>query len=354
MKVLILGSEGYIGTALYTHLEQVGHIPLGVDNHLRDKNTRLVGAGSITPKNINPFAHIDISKDYESLAQLISLTKPDTIVHLAEQPSAPFSMMNEKTALATIENNTKGTMNVLWAIKNIDPNIHLIKLGTEGEYPDWLWNGKHIPEGHYMEVNDGWKIPVPRNFGSFYHSTKFYESHLIEYACRIWGLRATDVNQGVVYGHRNNTRLDVDEYFGTVINRFVAQAVAGIPLTVYGKGGQVRGFINLQNSLEAITLLTENPPKAGEFRVIHQTTQEYSVMEIAEKIQALTGCEIKSIPNPRVEMDENKFTFDTSTLDNLGLVPVTLDEELPRLIEVVKEFKENIPLDAIMPKTNWK
>jgi UDP-sulfoquinovose synthase len=177
---------------------------------------------------------------------------------------------------------------------------------------------------------------------------------MIEYAVRIWGLRVTDVNQGVVYGHRNGTRLDVDEAFGTVINRFVAQAVVGIPLTIYGEGGQTRGFINLQNSLEAITLLGNNPVEAGEFRVIHQTTQEYSVKEIAEMVQMFTGCEIQHVDNPRVEMDENKFTFDTSTLDNLGLVPVTLKEELPRLIKVMEENKDRIIKEAILPKTNWR
>lgn len=383
MIFLILGSEGYIGRALSANLRENGHEVYGVDNLSRMMNVHKVGSRSVYYEGDligENFQYLDISKDYQGLKKVMSELKPDAIVHLAEIPSAPYSMMSPEHSSEVIRNNTCGTMNVLWAMREVCPDAHLIKLGTEGEYPDWLWDGKHIPEGHYMKVwredvaeefvdnkipefaldEDGnpslteWEIPVPRNFGSVYHSTKFYESFLIEYFCRVWGLTATDVNQGVVYGHRYGTRLDVDEAFGTVINRFVAQAVIGIPLTVYGKGGQKRGFINLQNSIEAIELLAKNPPEKGEFRVIHQTTQEYRVKEIAEKIQALTGCEIQYIDNPRMEMDRNYFTFDTSTLDNLGLKEVSLDEELPRLIEVMKQNKHRIIKEAIMPRTNWR
>lgn len=354
MKVLILGSEGYIGTALQDHLREKGHEVKGIDNNSRKENVISVGGDSVTEKKVKDHIDIDISTEFEELCSVVKDFQPDTIVHLAEIPSAPFSMISPEHSSRVIRNNTTGTMNVLWAVKLHAPDAHLIKLGTEGEYPDWLWNEKHIPEGHYMEVDNGWKIPVPRNFGSVYHSTKFYESFLIEYFCRIWGITATDVNQGVVYGHRNGTRFDIDECFGTVINRFVAQAVIGMPLTVYGEGGQTRGFINLQNSIEAIELLTVNPPEKGEFRVIHQTTQEHSVMGIAEKIQELTGCEIKKIPNPRKEMDHNEFTFETKTLDDLGLKTIPLDEELPRLIETITENKDRIIESSIMPKTTWE
>lgn len=352
MKIAILGQEGYIGTALTKQLNDAGYDVVGLDNMLRQENVIESGSNTVTDKRLMFSEDIDIT-NYEKLEDFLSRHKPDVIVHLAEQPSAPFSMSSQKRSDQTLSNNIRGTMNVLWAMKKVCPDAHLIKLGTEGEYPDWIWNDKHIPEGHLMNI-DNWEIPTPRSFGSIYHSTKFYESHLIGYFCKVWGLTATDVNQGIVYSHRNETRLDVDQFFGTVIHRFVAQAVLGEPLTIYGTGGQTRGFICLQNSIEAIQLLAENPPKKAEFRVIHQTTEEHSVKEIAEKIQKLTNCEISYIDNPRAEMSENTFTFDTTTLDNLGLKKITLDEELPHLIKVMTENKESIVKEALQPTVKWK
>ena len=176
----------------------------------------------------------------------------------------------------------------------------------------------------------------------------------IDYACRIWGLRATDVNQGVVYGHRHGTRFDYDECFGTLVNRFAVQAVAGIPLTVYGEGDQTRGFIALQNSIEALKLLIDNPAEEGEFRVIHQTTKEYSVNQIAEMFQKETGCEIKKIESPRLEMGSNHFTFENKTLMDLGLVPIDMEGEIKKILAVVEAHKENIIREVIIPKITWK
>lgn len=350
MRILVLGADGYIGTALTPHLQERHELEL-IDNGLREKNVNEVGSQSITEKDKRNYIELDVSTEYERLKEIMKQFNPDTIVHLAEQPSAPYSMSSAERSAETQRNNVIGTLNVLWAMKEVSPDAHLIKLGTEGEYPDWLWNGKHIPEGNRMVVNGDWEIPTPRYAGSWYHFSKLHDSMNIDYACKIWGLTATDVNQGVVYGHRNGARLDADEYFGTVINRFCAQAVTGQPLTIYGTGGQTRGFINLQNSLESIQLLAENPPNKGDFRVIHQTTKEYSVKSIAEKIQKVTGCEIQHIENPRAEMKENNFTFDTSTLDNLGLRAITLDDELPRLLEVMEKNKENITSNN--PTTTW-
>lgn len=367
-KVIILGAAGFIGRALSVHLKEKGFEIYGVDNYSRKDSVKEVGSQSVVEvEDTIMIPYLDIAKDYEELLTLFKDIKPDAIVHLAEQPSAPFSMIDQKHSIDTMHNNIIGTINVLWAMREACPDAHLVKLGTEGEYPDWIWNGKHIPEGHKMEVGfaedwnkggeikkmESWEIPVPRSFGSWYHATKMYDSYSIEYACRIWGLTCTDVNQGVVYGHRHGTRLDIDECFGTVVHRFVAQAVIGEPLSVFGTGGQTRGFICLQNSIEAIELLINNPAKKGEFRVIHQTAYEYSVKEIAEKVQELTGCEIEYIDNPRVEMAENEFTFDTKTLTDLGLNKITLDDELPRLIKVMEENKDRIIKEAITVKTKW-
>jgi nucleoside-diphosphate-sugar epimerase len=355
MKILIAGINGYMGTALYKHLKDK-HEVFGFDNNLREKAVLEVGGRSITPKKEIPYDYLD-AKNYDMLKRYIEDKKPDAIVWLAEQPSAPYSHIDAKHAKATIENNQLGSINVLYTIKEVNPDIHLIKLGTEGEYPDWLWNGKHIPEGNRVKVRllnkvgemddipievrvDDWEIPTPRYFGSWYHFTKFSESYMMDYANRIWGLNITDINQGIIYGHRHGTRLDVDEFFGTLVHRFIAQAVTGNPLTVYGEGGQTRGMICLQNSLEAIELLIDNPAKG--LRVLHQTGFEYSVNQVAEMIKDHIDCEIKHIENPRPEMPRNHFTFDTSTLDKLGLKKISLEEELPRLIKTVQENKERI------------
>lgn len=373
-KVLILGNEGYIGTALTKHLESKGYSVLGVDNGLREKNVRSIGSESLTKKDCAIEKHtLDISTDYQNLKHLFKEEQPDAIVHLAEQPSAPFSMKSPRDAAETQRNNVIGTLNVLHAMKDACPEAHLVKLGTEGEYPDWLWDGKHIPEGNRMTVgyetehctgegedmkcalvHDNWEIPTPRYGGSFYHLSKLHDSMNIDYACRIWGLKVTDVNQGVVYGHLPGTRFDYDQYFGTVVNRFVTQAVAGMPLTVYGTGGQTRGFIALQNSLDAITLLIDTPAKSGEFRVIHQTTDAKSVMEIAELVQKITGCEIAHIENPRAELVENKFTFDTTTLDSLGLKPIDMEIVIRELVSTVEAHKADIITGVIKPTTTWK
>lgn len=361
MKILVLGSEGYIGTALCTNLINNGHEVQGVDCFMRESNVNQMGSESLTERKSSLKEKVDlhilnIAKDYERLCNIIKNFNPNTIVHLAEQPSAAFSMCSPETASETQQNNVIGTLNVLWAMREHAPNSHLIKLGTEGEYPDWLWDGKHIPEGNRMTVkynNEDWVIPTPRYAGSWYHFSKLHDSMNIDYACRIWGLKATDVNQGIVYGHLNNTRLDYDEAFGTVVNRFAVQAVLGHPLSIYGQGGQTRGFIALQNSIEAIELLAKNEPDPGQFRVIHQTTEEYSVNDIAGMIQGLTMCDIKHIKNPRAENDHNDFTFDNSTLMDLGLQPVKMEDVLPDLIQTVRANQDNIREEVILPKIKW-
>jgi UDP-sulfoquinovose synthase len=344
MKTLILGCNGFIGTALYHHLEKQGHAIYGVDNNMREANVNFVGSRSLTPRARNISYDVDIT-DYEELFKIIEKVKPDTIVHLAHQPSAPFSMIGPKFTNDTQRNNVLGTLNVLWAIKEINPKIHLVVLGTAGEYAADLWNNKKIPEGARLTVQhegSDWEIPTPRYAGSFYHWSKVFNDFNIDYACKIWGLRATNIQQGIVYGHRHRTRFDYDYFFGTVVHRFVTQAVARKPLTVYGTGGQTRGFICLQNSIEAIELLANNPAKQGEFRVIHQSTEEYSVMDIAKMVRELTGAKIKERVNPRVELEENKFEFVTDTLDNLGLKTIPMEEELPKLIELVSQYKGDI------------
>ena len=289
--------------------------------------------------------------------KLIREFQPDAIVHLAEQPSAPYSMRGQKEATFTQQNNIIGTLNVIHAIKEINPKIHLIKLGTAGEYPDWLYPDMVIPEGSRIKVNYGeyknWEIPTPRYAGSWYHFSKLHDSNNIDYACRIWGIRATDLNQAPVYGHLYDTRFDIDECFGTVVNRFVAQAVSGHPLTVYGKGGQTRGYIHIKNSMQAIELMIKNPAKQGEFRVVHQTTEEKTINQIAELVNNVRACEIEHIENPRAEQGENKFKFEAKLLKELGLKPIPMHKEIPNMLDTVSKYRDRIDTKLFLPKTKW-
>lgn len=357
-RVLILGSEGYIGRALWSFLRDNGFEVRGIDNGLRRRNVTLIGSKSLF--DVSPIScdHLDIT-DYDAIKKYVDAFRPDAIIHLAEQPSAPFSMLNAYQATYTQYNNVVGTLNVIWAIHEVDPKIHLIKLGTAGEYPDWLYNGMVIPEGSRVTVQyegKDWTIPTPRYAGSWYHFSKVFDSYNIDYACRIWGMRATDLNQGIVYGHLRETRFDYDYYFGTVVNRFVAQAAKRLPLTVYGSGGQTRGYIHLQNSLEAIALFINNPAAEGEFRVVHQLTRTYSVRQIAEMVRAVSNCTIGSIPDPRAEMEENNFTFEAKTLKDLGLVELSMEDEIRSLYNKLNDgaVRERIIDSVIQPSTKWK
>lgn len=350
MKVLILGSSGYIGNALMYYLESKKFEVFGCDNGSR----QILAPESLT--KVKPHKQttlLDVT-DYGLLKNYITNINPDVIVHLAENPSAPYSMKNAKNAGDVQNNNVVGSLNVLWAIREVNPKIQLIKLGTAGEYPDWLFDGITIPENSRVKVkyqDKDWEIPTPRYFGSFYHASKFFDSYNCDYACRIWGLNITDINQAPVYGWTDGTRFDYDEEFGTVVNRFVAQALAGYPLTVYGTGGQTRGYIHLQNSLEAIELIIKNP--ADGFRIVNQLTETKKVIEIAELVQKHTGCDIKCIDNPRAERNENEFVFQKDILDSLGLKPIYMEDSIGEFIEKIKPYKDKIDKSLFNPKIKW-
>jgi len=357
-KILVLGSQGYLGRPLMDYLESRGFEVQGIDNNSRKGWVNEIGGESLIPfkRHKNTVIH-DITKDYDKTKALIKSLNPDTIIHLAEQPSAPFSMIDSQHATDTQRNNILGTMHILWAIKEINPEIHLIKLGTAGEYPDWLYDGIKIPEGSRIDVQyqgKDWTIPTPRYAGSFYHMSKLHDSYNIDYACRIWGLRATDINQAPVYGYLNGGRFDYDYYFGTVINRFAVQAIAGIPLTVFGEGEQMRGFIHLLNSLEAIEIVINHPPEEGEYRVIHQLTETQTINNLASIFQEMTGCEVEYLENPRAERGYNRFKFDSHFLTDRGLVPVKMIEGISKLLRDLEPYKENIIKRVIPIQSKWK
>ena len=297
--------------------------------------------------------------------EMVRAFDPDTIVHFAEQSSAPYSMMDQQHAVYTQTNNVIGNLNVLYAIADHNRDIHLVKLGSMGEYGT---PNIDIEEG-WLEVNHRGRtdtVLYPKRPGSFYHLSKVHDSHNIEFACRAWGLRATDLNQGVVYGQHTDetaadarlaTRFDYDQVFGTVLNRFVVQAVLGHPLTVYGAGGQTRGMLNLVDTVECIRLAAEHPAGSGEFRVFNQFTEQMSVAEIAERVvRAFPGpCVIEQVPNPRVEAEQHYYRAAHTRLLDLGLVPHLVDEQLiVSLASIVERHQGRVNLDAIRPSIRWR
>jgi UDP-sulfoquinovose synthase len=276
-------------------------------------------------------------------------------------------MIDHSRAVFTQMNNLAGTLNVLWAMRETLPNAHLVKLGTMGEYgtPDI-----DIEEGFIEIEHKGRKdvLPYPKQAGSFYHLTKVHDSHNILFACRVWKLRSTDLHQGVVYGiDTQETRLDerlatsfhYDEVFGTALNRFCAQAVSGIPLTVYGRGGQTRGFLNICDTLRCVELTILNPPCAGEYRVFNQFTETFTVLELANMVKAQgekLGLKVRidHLENPRVEAEQHYYNPKHQKLIDLGLEPHVLsDVLLNTMLKRIQQHAHRIKKDIVLPRVNW-
>jgi UDP-sulfoquinovose synthase len=382
MKICVLGGDGYCGWATALYLSEKGHSVAVVDNFIRRQWDFELGAQTLTPiqplqdrlrvwqeltgKSIRLFVG-DVS-DYEFLSGVIEDFQPDAVVHFAEQRSAPYSMIDRKHAVFTQVNNVVGTLNLLFAIKELRPDCHLVKLGTMGEYGT---PNIDIEEG-YIRINHNGRsdlLPFPKQPGSFYHLSKVHDSHNMMFACRIWGLRATDLNQGVVYGTVTDevvldealiNRFDYDDVFGTVLNRFCVQAAAGHPLTVYGKGGQTRGFLDIRDTVRCIELACLNPAQPGECRVFNQFTEQFSVLELAEmvKVAALQlgiRAEIEHIPAPRVELEEHYYNAKHSRLIDLGLKPHYLsDSLLDSLMNIAIRYQDRIDTSLFLPQVQWR
>jgi UDP-sulfoquinovose synthase len=381
VKVLILGGDGYLGWPTAMHLADAGHEVAVVDNFLRRNMATELGTNSLTPiqplldrvtvfkeltgHEVHPYVGDLI--DAQFVDEVFSEVRPDAIVHYGEQPSAPYSMISRRHAVSTQRNNVEGNLNVLYAMRDLAPDAHLVKLGTMGEYGT---PNIDIEEGFIEIEHKGRKdtLPFPKLPGSMYHLSKVHDSHNIHFACRIWGLAATDLNQGVVYGIRTDettldervcTRFDYDEVFGTVLNRFCVQAVVGHPLTVYGKGGQTRGFLNIIDTLQCVRLAVENPAAAGEFRVFNQFTEQFSVNELAELVRRVgegmgINVSVESVPGPRIEAEEHYYNAAHTKLVELGLQahPLT-DEVVSHMLETVARYKDRILVGPIAPKTRW-
>jgi UDP-sulfoquinovose synthase len=382
MKILILGGDGYLGWPTAMHLSAQGHQVAVVDNYLRRSLCR--------EENVEPLVevpnlhqrtaiwesvaghHIPVFvgdlRQWDFIEDVFQRFAPQAVVHYAEQPAAPYSMLNRSAATLTLRNNLEVTANLIFAVQQFNPAAHIVKLGTMGEYgtPD-------------IDIEEGWldiehkgrrqKFLYPRQAGSLYHTTKIMDTDLLWFYVRTWGLRVTDLMQGPVYGiftEENRGHEDLypflnyDELFGTVLNRFVIQAVADYPMTVYGKGGQTRGYLNLKDTLNCVRLSLENPAQKGELRILNQFTETFSVNQLAQKVQRVARsmgykAEVSTVENPRKEAEEHYYNPAHTGLLDLGLKPQFLtDEVLAEMIEFAARHKKAIRPEQIFRKVTWE
>jgi len=381
MRILILGGDGYLGWPTALRFSARGHEVSLVDNFSRRRWHTEHGTASLTPigeldERIAAWrevsgeqlrSYVGAVEDGDFLDEVVAETKPEVVVHYGQQASAPFSMLSRERAVETQHANVIGNLNLLFAMRDHVPDAHLVKLGTMGEYGQPEID---IEEGYIEIEHKGRKdtLPYPKLPGSLYHCSKVHDSTNIHFACRTWGLRATDLNQGVVYGveteetardERLVTRFDYDELFGTVLNRFCVQAVIGHPLTVYGAGRQTRGFLNIRDTLACVELAALNPADRGEFRVFNQFTEQFSVLELAGLVKEAGehlgySVDIQHYENPRVEKEEHYYNAIHTKLLDLGLEPTLLGEELVEsIIHAIERHKGRVIETAIDPQTRW-
>jgi len=382
MRILVLGGDGYLGWPTAMYLSMRGHAVHIVDSYRRRKVHAEAGSDSLVPIAQDLVRRaatwrkvtgrtITITEgdltDWPVVETVFEDFCPETIIHYGEISSAPYSMMDQRRSVLTQHNNVVSTLNVLWAMRRFTDGAHLVKLGTMGEYG--------TPN---IEIEEGWldiehkgrkeRVLFPKRPGSFYHLSKVHDSNNIEFACRIWGIRATDLNQGVVYGietgetrldPRLATRFDYDDVWGTALNRFCVQAIIGHPLTVYGRGGQTRGYLNIVDTLRCVELASLNPAEPGMLRVLNQFTEQYSINGLAELVQRAgktygLDVQIQHLDNPRVEQEEHFYKACHSKLIDLGLEPHLLSETLiEHVFESIERHKDRVLTNYIAPTTTW-
>ncbi len=384
MKIIVFGGDGFCGWPTALHLSNLGHEILIVDNFSRRKIDIELGIESLTPissiydrikawKEISgkeiQFKMLDIAQNYEALLQILLEYQPDTVIHFAEQRSAPYSMKNPETKRYTVNNNITATHNILVAITSSGLNVHLIHLGTMGVY-GYTSHGMVIPEG-YLPV----EIPAenttikqeilyPADPGSVYHMTKTLDQLLFYYYAKNDKLRITDLHQGIVWGTQTKetalderlvNRFDYDGDYGTVLNRFLLQAVLNYPLSVHGTGGQTRGFIHIQDTVKCLQLSVENPPKNGERVCIrNQITETHRVRDLAQIVSKLTGAEIAYIANPRNEAKENDLDVSNACFLALGLNPHKLETSLlTEIRDIAEKYKDRCDISKIPCYSYW-
>jgi len=382
MRVSVLGGDGYCGWATALYLSNKGHDVAIVDNFVRRQWDLDLGVQTLTPirslderlkvwknltgRTIDTF--IGDMTDYSFVAAHIREFEPDAVIHFAEQRAAPYSMIDREHAVFTQVNNVVGTLNLLFALREFRRDCHLVKLGTMGEYGT---PNIDIEEGYITIEHNGRsdRLPFPKQPGSFYHLSKVHDSHNIAFCCKIWGLRATDLNQGVVYGTVTDetamdealiNRFDYDEVFGTALNRFCIEAAVGHPITVYGKGGQTRGFLDIRDTIRCVEIACLNPAESSEFRVFNQFTEQFSVLDLAQMVDVAgrklgLKPEIDHLPDPRVEAEAHYYNAKHSRLVDLGLEPHLLSDSLiDSMIGIAIKYRDRVDTSVLMPSVNWR
>lgn len=381
-KVLILGCDGYIGNALTQRLLGLDYEVVGVDNFLRrdwihdimssysaidilsmdEKEKHFKNLGKFT------FEYCDVAGNDSLLDQIIAKVQPDTIVNLAHIPSGPYSQIEQECANETLFNNYIGTNNVLWSMRRHCPDCHYITIGTTGEYDHY--SNIDIEEG-YISINhngrESKEMIYPRRPGSIYHCSKTASTYLIDFLARAWNIKCTDVQQSIVFGAYTDeidrtkiySRFDSDEAGGTVLNRFIVQAVIGVPLTVYGEGKHKRGFISLNDSIQALTLAVKNPAEPGKVQVWNQLSEWHSMNEVAEMVkEVVNDVKIAHIDTPRTEhTGDHYYKYIIEKLSKLGYKPTrTIREEIEYVYNLLKPQKEML-MDlkrVVEPHIKWR
>ncbi|MCT1955105.1 MULTISPECIES: NAD-dependent epimerase/dehydratase family protein [Dermabacter] len=382
LRIIVAGGDGFCGWPTALYLSKQGHEVTIIDSLVRRDIDDELGSNSVTPilpleQRVAAWEEVSGSRidvrigdlsDYEFLSAVVTDVQPEAFVHFAEQRSAPYSMIDREHAIYTQRTNVEGTLNVLWAIRDYAPECHLVKLGTMGEYGQ---PNIDIEEGFIEIEHRGRKdrLPFPKQPGSFYHLSKVHDSDNIMFACKIWNIAATDLNQGIVYGlHTNETRMDprlvnrfdYDAVYGTALNRFLIQAAVGHPLTVYGDGSQTRAYLNIEDTVRCIELACANPAQPGEFRVFNQFTESFSVEELAVKVVAAAStlgidAQINHVENPRVEKYNHYYNAVNTRLIDLGLEPHLLTEGvLAEILEVARAHAGRVRNELILPSVTWR
>ncbi|HWC84891.1 MAG TPA: NAD-dependent epimerase/dehydratase family protein [Solirubrobacteraceae bacterium] len=382
MRIVIAGGDGFCGWATALHLSARGHEIVLLDNLIRRRWDEELGTQSLVPiaevdERISawqersgltlPFELVDLT-EWDAVLDVIERVGPEAVVHFGEQSSAPYSMIDAAHAASTQVNNVVGTLNLLFALRAAAPDCHLVKLGTMGEYGT---PNIDIEEGYLLVEHRGRRdlLPYPKQPGSFYHLSKVHDSHNILFACRAWGLRATDLNQGVVYNPQTGdtgadprlaNRFDYDAIFGTALNRFCAQAALGVPLTVYGSGGQTRAFIDLRDTVRCVELAVAHPAEPGELRVFNQFTEQWSIGELARRVRSAAAslgleAEIAHVENPRVEAESHYYHACNRGLLELGLEPHLLSEDtIAGALSLALRHRDRIRAETLMPTVDWR
>lgn len=382
LRIIVAGGDGFCGWPTALYLSKQGHEVTIIDSLVRRDIDDELGSNSVTPilpleQRVAAWEEVSGSRidvrigdlsDYEFLSAVVTDVQPEAFVHFAEQRSAPYSMIDREHAIYTQRTNVEGTLNVLWAIRDYAPECHLVKLGTMGEYGQ---PNIDIEEGFIEIEHRGRKdrLPFPKQPGSFYHLSKVHDSDNIMFACKIWNIAATDLNQGIVYGlHTNETRMDprlvnrfdYDAVYGTALNRFLIQAAVGHPLTVYGDGSQTRAYLNIEDTVRCIELACANPAQPGEFRVFNQFTESFSVEELAVKVVAAAStlgidAQINHVENPRVEKYNHYYNAVNTRLIDLGLEPHLLTESvLAEILEAARTHAGRVRDELILPSVTWR